>query len=224
MQPVERLRARRHLLRRLELCTDDSCNTSTGCVHVANTGTCDDGNACTTNDTCAAGSCQGGGTISCNDGNVCTADSCDPSIGCVNAPNGACTDHPKKRKYWRQVCKNLVPGETISQVDLDCISETCTFAGVTTAKQLCNRLYPNPEDDTGEKAEAQFMSLALNLCRQRVTASNAINSSCGSNTTVAQSYAQADTLLCNPNRKTSDENKAKCLSREINKGTALVVP
>jgi hypothetical protein len=36
-------------------CTDDSCDAFAGCQHVANTSPCDDGNACTTNDTCGGG-------------------------------------------------------------------------------------------------------------------------------------------------------------------------
>ncbi len=41
-------------------CTDDVCDAGAACTHPANTGPCDDGNACTTADTCATGSCVGG--------------------------------------------------------------------------------------------------------------------------------------------------------------------
>ena len=69
-------------------CTDDSCDPATGeCQHTPNTAPCDDGNACTTGDRCSAGSCQGGPALACDDGNVCTTDSCDPAHGCVHAPN-----------------------------------------------------------------------------------------------------------------------------------------
>jgi len=55
-------------------------------------GSCDDGNACTT-DTCGAnGQCQHA-PVSCNDGNVCTTDACDPSSGCLTLPaNGTSCD------------------------------------------------------------------------------------------------------------------------------------
>ncbi|MFQ5478665.1 MAG: hypothetical protein ACE5E4_08615, partial [Candidatus Binatia bacterium] len=53
---------------------------------------CDDGNACTTNDACVAGSCSGGAAPSCDDGNVCTDDSCNPASGCVNTANTAACD------------------------------------------------------------------------------------------------------------------------------------
>ena len=48
---------------------------------------CDDGNACTSNDTCGAGVCKAGPPTVCNDGNPCTADSCVPQgVGCLNKP------------------------------------------------------------------------------------------------------------------------------------------
>ncbi|MBK8259019.1 MAG: DNRLRE domain-containing protein [Polyangiaceae bacterium] len=51
---------------------------------------CDDGNICTSVDTCQAGTCQGGESIDCDDGNECTIDICDPISGCISdpAPNG----------------------------------------------------------------------------------------------------------------------------------------
>jgi len=68
-------------------CTDETCDPVTGCAHVANTRPCDDGNACTTGDTCGAGKCAGGPPLACNDGNVCTDDACDPYTGCVHTAN-----------------------------------------------------------------------------------------------------------------------------------------
>jgi hypothetical protein len=48
-------------------------------------GPCDDGNACTSPDTCSGGVCAGP-PISCDDGDPCTEDSCDPGSGCINEP------------------------------------------------------------------------------------------------------------------------------------------
>ena len=73
-------------------CTDDSCNPSSGCVHVDNVAACNDGNVCTTNDACSAGACVGGTPPVCNDGNVCTTDTCDPLLGCVFTDNNALCD------------------------------------------------------------------------------------------------------------------------------------
>jgi uncharacterized repeat protein (TIGR01451 family) len=74
-------------------CTDDSCDPQTGCVHVNTTGGCDDGNLCTTDEQCNAGSCGGGTPTVCNDGNVCTDEVCDPQSGaCVPSANSAPCD------------------------------------------------------------------------------------------------------------------------------------
>jgi hypothetical protein len=43
---------------------------------------CNDGNPCTTTDTCGGGTCKGGAALNCNDGNACTLDSCSPLTGC----------------------------------------------------------------------------------------------------------------------------------------------
>ena len=62
-------------------------------MNANNTAPCNDGNACTTNDTCGGGTCVGGAPPNCNDGNVCTTDSCNPATGCANTNNTApCSD------------------------------------------------------------------------------------------------------------------------------------
>src|SRR6185295_15390610 len=69
------------------VCTADSCNTSTGCVHDApahNGFACDDGDACTQGDFCSAGSCISGPTGADSDGdgycdNAETAQGCNPN-------------------------------------------------------------------------------------------------------------------------------------------------
>ncbi len=72
------------------VCTDDSCDPASGCVYANNNAPCDDGNACTTGDTCAGGTCQSGPPTNCNDGNACTSDSCVPPTGCAHDPVPAC--------------------------------------------------------------------------------------------------------------------------------------
>jgi fibronectin type 3 domain-containing protein len=53
---------------------------------------CDDGVACTRDDRCVGGVCQGT-SYSCDDNNVCTTDSCDGSGGCIfTASAGSCSD------------------------------------------------------------------------------------------------------------------------------------
>jgi hypothetical protein len=76
------------------LCTDDSCNPSNGCVHIGNAKTCDDGSKCTKKDACSDGACKGTDVVSCDDGKDCTIDSCDKAKGCVNKDHegGVCDD------------------------------------------------------------------------------------------------------------------------------------
>ncbi len=64
-------------------CTDDSCDSGSGCVFTNNSDSCDDGNACTTVDQCESGACVGSDPPICDDTNPCTDDSCDSGSGCV---------------------------------------------------------------------------------------------------------------------------------------------
>ncbi len=68
-------------------CTNDLCDPKTGaCNWSANTGACDDADACTEKDTCAQGKCAGNAKV-CDDKNVCTTDSCTKATGaCAFAP------------------------------------------------------------------------------------------------------------------------------------------
>ena len=77
-----------------KFCTKDWCDPELGCVHDALSDIpCEDGDACTTSDVCAAGLCIGGAEPQCDDANLCTDDSCDSALGCVNDPNTlACDD------------------------------------------------------------------------------------------------------------------------------------
>jgi hypothetical protein len=79
-------------------CTNEICSNGV-CTHPVNTGgSCDDGNACTLNDTCASdGTCGGGLQKDCPATDQChLAGTCDPSTGdCSNPPveNGtSCSD------------------------------------------------------------------------------------------------------------------------------------
>lgn len=61
-------------------CTDEGCDPAQGCIYDFNTDPCDDGNACTASDICAAGACNGS-PIDPNDNNPCTDDFCNPASG-----------------------------------------------------------------------------------------------------------------------------------------------
>jgi hypothetical protein len=66
-------------------CTDDACDPAAGCVFTPNAAPCQDGDVCTTGDSCVQGVCAGGPPLVCDDGNPCTSDSCDGDVGCVAA-------------------------------------------------------------------------------------------------------------------------------------------
>jgi hypothetical protein len=80
-------------------CTDDAC-VGGHCQNTANTASCDDGNACTSGDTCANRVCGSGATVpgccfgdcECNDGNACTeGDSCQAGA-CAPGAAVSCDD------------------------------------------------------------------------------------------------------------------------------------
>lgn len=74
-------------------CTDDTCDPALGCRNDPNSSPCDDEDACTTDDLCAAGICGSGSALDCDDGTACTVDSCDVALGCANLPDaGLCDD------------------------------------------------------------------------------------------------------------------------------------
>ena len=73
-------------------CVEASC-VQYVCVAAPKSGPCDDGDPCTTADSCDAGTCTGGAPTVCDDGNACTNDACATGQGCVSVPNTAsCSD------------------------------------------------------------------------------------------------------------------------------------
>ncbi|HAN32095.1 MAG TPA: hypothetical protein DCQ06_10900, partial [Myxococcales bacterium] len=70
-------------------CTFDACDPKfaamgSPCISANKPGLCDDGNACTSSDTCAQGACVGKPVL-CDDGKICTTDACDLKQGCVTS-------------------------------------------------------------------------------------------------------------------------------------------
>ena len=66
-------------------CTVDVCDPVFGCDHAPLSlgALCDDGNACTTTDTCIGGVCAGK-PLNCDDANACTIDLCTATGGCTS--------------------------------------------------------------------------------------------------------------------------------------------
>jgi hypothetical protein len=126
-----------------DVCTDDSCDPSDGCVHTANVAGCDDGDPCTIQDQCDAGQCLPGPTILCGDDNPCTTDSCDPAVGCVHTMNQAvCNDN--NVCTTNDLCANgaCVGGDVLPCNDNNsCTNDSCnpqTGCQHTFNNQACN--------------------------------------------------------------------------------------
>jgi cysteine-rich repeat protein len=74
----------------LRPCTADSCDSTFGCVQTNFPDGTACGDLCTSVGVCGGGTCSDFVPVDCNDGDPCTSDSCDPAMGCTNAP--ACGD------------------------------------------------------------------------------------------------------------------------------------
>ena len=179
------------------VCTDDTCGGTSGCLHANNANVCDDGNAETSGDSCQSG--------------VCTGSSC------------TSTNDPKTKGWYGSLCNHAHSGDVIGDADAACVGAlTTTFAGFSTAGQICDVFERNHSgNDTCSKAEDHLMALAINICRERVCQANGIDSSCGNASSVGESLSEADTLLSNPSRTNAQCDQAECLAKEINNGHAL---
>ena len=101
------------------VCTDDSCDATTGCKTVDNVAKCPDEDVCTESEACKSGSCSKA-AVKCDDGNACTDDSCDKTKGCVKANNTA----------------------TCADSDACTVSEVCKAGACTTQEKGCDDKNP----------------------------------------------------------------------------------
>lgn len=75
------------------VCTDDACDPVIGCLNTNNESACDDGDACTTDQTCSDGICGSGIPVTCDDSIACTVDSCSADGSCTHVPDvSSCDD------------------------------------------------------------------------------------------------------------------------------------
>jgi cysteine-rich repeat protein len=123
-------------------CTADVCNPTGTCTHVPITGRCEDGNACTIGDVCAAGACvpsspAPAGQACTHDLDSCTADVCDAGGACTHVPvppaecgravacHSTCT---QQLKACRRTCPDR--GQARRKCRADCAERsTCTAPG-----------------------------------------------------------------------------------------------
>jgi hypothetical protein len=183
------------------VCTSDACSAGV-CIHLPIAGPCDDNNLCTVNDACSNGACVGSGG----------------------------EPHPRTEGHYRRVCRNPGHGANVDDVLTDadalCVAGLSTrFAFVTGVADLCEVLENHPPAAPGtrkcDKAEDQLMALALNICKAKVCAAQAIDSGCGPNDSVGASFDQADALLSDPARTDAACRQAECVAKEINNGHAI---
>jgi len=103
-------------------CTTDACNGEDGCAHTPVEGECLDGDSCTIGDHCEAGACVGT-IIDCDDDDPCTDDACDALGGCVFSPNTSPCDDGDPCTLADQCGDGGCIGVAIQcdcQVDSDC--------------------------------------------------------------------------------------------------------
>ncbi len=119
---------------------------------------CDDGNACTIDDSvdCEQQGCPTTReVVDCDDHNACTADSCDPVTACANAPllGAECDDG--------QVCS----GPDLCNADGRCMGaaiEECCLADEDCSGDLCLQATCNPL--TNRCGEAPVVCIPPDLC------------------------------------------------------------
>ena len=103
---------------------------------------CNDGNACTRNDICTAGSC-GGTAYTCNDGLACTADTCNGDGTCTyvvaagscaidNACHAAGADNPGNQ------CQQCTPGSSQTAWSPKPAGTACNDGNACTKNDVCN--------------------------------------------------------------------------------------
>ena len=136
-------------------CTDDACDSDTGCTHNDNVAGCEDGNACSTGDHCVEGACVTGiGVLECDDENACTDDGCNPDVGCLFVNNGlACDDNDECTNgdvCSKGTCQSgppLVCDDANTCTDDSCAADTgCVYApqanccgnGIMDPGELCD--------------------------------------------------------------------------------------
>jgi hypothetical protein len=114
-----------------ELCTKDSCDPKTGCVHSpTSNGQCNDNNPCTLWDHCDAGKCVGLQLKQCDDGVACTTDSCNAGGNCVYTPsNAACDD--------KNPCTSDVCDMKLGCMHTPVVAGACDDASLCTTGDTC---------------------------------------------------------------------------------------
>jgi hypothetical protein len=145
---------------------------------------CNDGNACTTNDTYQAGVCVGGSPVTCDDGNVCTVDTCSAFSGCTNTvdqslcPQDADMDGSPDTEDCDPSNPAVHPGaaEICDSIDNDCDADidegdVCANQCTPTGPEVCNNVDDDCDGQVDESAigAGQACGGDVGACQQGVT-------------------------------------------------------
>ncbi len=152
-------------------CTDALCSHG-ACLFVPNSASCDDGAACTQDDVCSGGACNGtsipgcvacAGGGDCDDGNLCTDDACVLEV-CQFTPNAVTCDDgdicTENDTCSAGICTgSFIPDCADCLVDLDCDDtlfcngqETCAAGACVAGVDPCQGLACDENTDTCELA------------------------------------------------------------------------
>ena len=151
-------------------CTTDSCSAGTGeCAYVENALDCDDGNACSDQDKCKVGGVCTGVAKSCDDSNACTSDTCDPAVGCVNAPNTLPCDDGNKCTTGDvcggSVCLGAaVTATTYCDDNNECTTDTCDKIGGCAHNPIAGSCSDNNSCTEGDTCVAGVCQAGANKC------------------------------------------------------------
>lgn len=96
----------------------------------------------------------------------------------------------------------------MSEADLTCARTTLTFASSDSVASVCRVVKPHAHDSCA-RADMRFMSLILNLCRQRLSRASAIQTDCGA-FTVGEIESRVDEILSDPHRDATACQSALC--------------
>jgi len=146
-------------------CVVGVCDATTGACGtspVNEGGACDDADACTDIDLCAAGVCAGTAAVVCDDGNSCSGDTCDPTLGCVFTPladGSACTDDALS--CTTDACNAGVCENTLATGCL--ITNTCVADGDLDPNASC-RICDSATDDADYSNAAVGTACPLTAC------------------------------------------------------------
>ncbi len=167
-------------------CTNDFC-VNARCGHSNRSGSCDDANLCTANDTCVNGFCVGDPPPPCDDGNACTLNTCNPSTGqCENPPivcddENPCTDdscNPATGCVFTPNNANTCTDNNLcTQVD-ECLNGTClglNQVNCTPDSNLCTTEACNPNTGLCESINNSLPCDDGNAC---TTADQCVGGAC----------------------------------------------